>query len=167
MTISIRAEREGDAAAIFALTKAAFHDAPHADGDEAELVGRLRESGDLALSLVAVNMDEAIIGHIAFSPVTIAGAAGDWFQLAPVSVMPLRQKTGIGSDLIEAGLGKMRARGAAGIALVGDPAYYSRFGFTQAHSLTLNAELDPYLQVKLLHEKTMPRGQLTLAPAFG
>lgn len=166
MTI-IRAEREGDAAAIFALTKAAFHDEPHADGDEAELVGRLRESGDLALSLVAVSLDKAIIGHIAFSPVTIAGTKGDWFQLAPVSVMPLRQKSGIGSALIEAGLSEMRGRGAAGIALVGDPAYYARFGFTQEHSLTLNSQLDPYLQVKLLNTDTMPRGQLTLAPAFG
>ena len=169
--ITIRPEQPGDDEAIFALTRAAFHDAPHADGDEAELVERLRGSGDLALSLVALNNDEAIIGHIAFSPCTVetgegASKPGEWFQLAPVSVIPLRQKTGIGSQLIEAGLEDMRARGALGIPLVGDPDYYSRFGFSRDHGLHLDAELDPYLQVKLLNADTMPEGKLTLAPAF-
>ncbi|WBY17200.1 N-acetyltransferase [Erythrobacteraceae bacterium WH01K] len=167
MTIRIRAERDGDARAIFALTKAAFHEAPHADGDEAELVDRLRDSGDLALSLVAVNQDKDIIGHVAFSPVSISGAPGQWYQLAPISVMPMRQKSGIGSRLVEAGLAQLAERGAAGVALVGDPAYYSRFGFTQDHDVSLDPEMNPFLQVTLLGASAMPTGKLTLAPAFG
>lgn len=167
MKPDIRAEAPGDAAAIRALTDAAFRDMPFSDGDEGPLVDRLRKDGDLVLSLVATNSDEAIIGHIGFSPVTIEDASGDWYQLSPVSVMPLRQKSGIGSDLIETGLQEMKQRGAVGIALVGNPAYYSRFGFTREHDLTLNEGLDPFLQVKLLAGDAMPRGQLTLAPAFG
>ena len=169
--LTIRAEEPGDEGAIFALTRAAFHEAPHADGDEAELVERLRDSSDLTLSLVALNTDRAIIGHIAFSPCTIrsgtdASRPGEWFQLAPVSVIPLRQKTGIGRALIEEGLARMHGRGALGIPLVGDPEYYRRFGFSRDHGLTLDAELDPYLQVRLLNGETMPEGKLTLAPAF-
>jgi len=86
--IAIRPEEPGDEAAIHALTQAAFRDMPFSDGSEPDLVDRLRADGDLALSLVAVNMDEAIVGHIAFSPVAIADGSAGWFQLSPVSVIP-------------------------------------------------------------------------------
>ena len=166
MSITIRPEKSGDERAIRALTDAAFHDMPHSDGDEGPLVEKLRADGDLVLSLVALSADQAIIGHIAFSPVSIEGEAGLWYQLAPVSVIPLRQNIGIGSQLIEKGLEQMRGAGANGIALVGDPEYYSRFGFTQDHGCTLSEAMDPYLQV-LEFDGGRPSGQLTLAPAFG
>ncbi len=166
MTVSIRPEQAGDERAIRALTDAAFHAAPHADGDEGELVERLRRDGDLVLSLVAVNEDQAIIGHIAFSPVKAGNATGDWFQLAPVSVIPSGQNAGIGSVLIEEGIARIRGVGAHGIALVGNPDYYARFGFTREHRLTLSDALDPYLQILLLGDEA-PSGRLTLAPAFG
>ena len=165
MKVSIRPEQAGDERAIRALTDAAFRDTVHADGDEGPLVERLRADGDLVLSLVALSSDQAIVGHVAFSPVKVEHGEGPWFQLAPVSVIPLRQKTGIGSDLIERGLEDMRGAGAKGIALVGDPEYYSRFGFTRDHGLTLSDELDPYLQI-LVFEGEKPSGKLTLAPAF-
>ncbi|ABC64488.1 GNAT family N-acetyltransferase [Erythrobacter litoralis] len=165
MKIAIRPEQPGDERAIRALTDAAFRDMVHADGDEGPLVERLRADGDLTLSLVALSADEAIVGHIAFSPVSIEHGEAPWYQLAPVSVIPLRQKTGIGSDLIEKGLSDMRGAGAKGIALVGDPDYYSRFGFTREHDLSLSDELDPFLQI-LVFEGEKPSGKLTLAPAF-
>jgi putative acetyltransferase len=165
VTVRIRPEQAGDERAIRALTDAAFHSAPHADGDEGELVERLRKDGDLVLSLVAINADQAIIGHIAFSPVTVEGASGEWYQLAPVSVIPSGQSAGIGSALIEEGIARLKGHGAQGIALVGNPDYYSRFGFTRDHGLTLSDALDPYLQVLVL-EGGMPAGKLALAPAF-
>lgn len=166
MSVSIRPEQAGDERAIRALTDAAFHSAPHADGDEGELVDKLREDGDLVLSLVAENADRAIIGHIAFSPVKIEGASGEWYQLAPVSVIPSGQNAGIGSALIEEGIARLKGSGAHGIALVGNPDYYDRFGFSLNHSLTLSDKLDPFLQVLLL-DGEMPSGKLVLAPAFG
>ena len=166
MKVTIRPERTGDERAIRALTDAAFRDMEHSDGDEGPLVERLRADGDLVLSLVALSSDEAIVGHIAFSPVTVEHGTGPYYQLSPVSVIPLRQKTGIGSDLIEKGLADMKGAGAKGIALVGDPAYYSRFGFTRDHALALSPKLDPFLQI-LVFEGEAPSGNLTLAPAFG
>lgn len=166
MTVSIRPEQPGDEQAIRALTDAAFHSTPHADGDEGELIERLRADGDLVLSLVAENADQAIIGHISFSPVSVEGASGAWYQLAPVSVIPSGQNAGIGSALIEDGIARLRDDGAQGIALVGNPEYYSRFGFTREHGLSLSQDLDPYLQVLVL-EGESPSGRLTLAPGFG
>lgn len=165
MSVRIRPEQSGDERAIRALTDAAFRNMPHADGDEGELVERLRADGDLVLSLVAVNADEAIIGHVAFSPVTIEGVDGPWYQLAPVSVIPSGQNAGIGSQLIEAGIAELRQRGAYGIALVGNPDYYHRFGFTREHGLALDEAMDPFLQVLVL-EGSMPCGRLILAHAF-
>ncbi|MHA6332200.1 GNAT family N-acetyltransferase [Qipengyuania sp. CAU 1752] len=165
MSVTIRPEQPGDERAIRALVDAAFHQAAWADGDEGELVDRLRADGDLALSLVAVNADKAIIGHIGFSPIAIENAQGNWYQLAPVSVIPSGQKSGIGSRLVEAGKTLLKERGASGIALVGSPEYYSRFGFSGDHEVTLSEELDPFLQILLL-SGSMPSGTLRLAAAF-
>ncbi|NNC60410.1 MAG: N-acetyltransferase [Erythrobacter sp.] len=165
MSVTIRPEQPGDEPAIRALVDAAFHQAAWADGNEGELVERLRSDGDLALSLVAVNADKAIIGHIAFSPITIENAHGEWYQLAPVSVIPSGQNSGIGTRLIEAGKTALEDRGGSGIALVGSPEYYSRFGFTGDHQLELSEELDPFLQILIL-DGSMPSGKLTLATAF-
>ncbi|WP_379548410.1 GNAT family N-acetyltransferase [Qipengyuania sp. DSG2-2] len=166
MQISIRQERPGDERAIRTLTDAAFKDMPFSDGDEGPLVEKLREDGDLVLSLVAVDDGGSIVGHIGFSPITIEQASGPWFQLSPVSVVPAHQHSGIGSALIEEGARQMAERGAHGIALVGNPAYYGRFGFILEHEVTLSQQMDPVLQIKTL-QGDPPSGQLTLAPAFG
>lgn len=167
MALSIRAERPGDAAAIHALTNAAFLEAPHADGNEADLVDALRDAGALALSLVAEERGE-LLGHVALSPVDVAGAdaAADWFGLGPISVRPARQRSGVGSALMRAALAELRARGAAGCVLLGDPAYYRRFGFAPAAPLVLPGVPPEYFQA-LAFGGGVPAGVVHYHAAFG
>lgn len=164
---TLRPEQPGDEAAIHDLTKRAFAPMPFSDGDEPELVDALRAAGDLSLSLVAVDGEGAIIGHIGFSPATIDHAACGWFQMAPVSVSPEVQFKGIGSALIEAGLAQLRADGACGVAVVGNPVYYERFGFAIIAGLAPASNHDePYFRAMVLAGAT-PGGVLRYAPAFG
>ncbi|MDC0887429.1 N-acetyltransferase [Altererythrobacter sp.] len=166
MTISVRKERPGDERAIHALTEAAFRDMPFSDGNEADLIGKLRADGDLALSLVAENMDQAIIGHIAFSRVSIADGTQDWYVLGPVSVIPTRQSVGIGTQLIDRGLAEMISKRAKGIVLLGDPNYYRRFGFKVDPCLTYPGHPAEYFQ-SLVLDGPMPSGVVIHARAFG
>ncbi|MCL1869139.1 MAG: N-acetyltransferase [Promicromonosporaceae bacterium] len=129
MTSSIRPERPGDVDAIWSVTERAFRDADvPGERTEAYIVDALRDAGALTLSLVADD-DGAVVGHVAFSPVTVSDGTNGWFILGPVSVLPERQGHGVGSALIRAGLAAMRAAGARGCLLVGHPGYYPRFGF--------------------------------------
>ncbi len=163
----IRPEELGDAAAIHALVKLAFAPMPFSDGDEQDLVDALRAAGDLVLSLVEVDQTGLIIGHIGFSPVTIDHASCGWFQLAPVAVAPEVQRSGIGSALIEAGIARMKADGAAGIAVVGNPVYYERFSFAIIDGLAPLSEHDqPYFRAMVL-AGAAPTGTLRYSPAFG
>ena len=164
-TFTIRPEASGEKAAIFALTEAAFASMPYSDGDEPELVNRLRKDGDLTLSLVAEDA-ERIVGHIAFSPVTITDGARDWYGLGPVSVWPELQRAGIGSALINRGIADMRALGAKGIVLLGSNEYYPRFGFKCEPQLTYPGGPAEYFQALLL-DGELPSGEVTFAPAFG
>lgn len=163
--VSIRPEATGDTRTIYELTKAAFRDMPFSDGDEQELVDRLRADGDLTLSLVAEEADR-IVGHIAFSPVTISDGTVGWFGLGPVSVWPELHSQGIGSILVRRGIAELRERGAQGIVLLGDPAYYSRFGFVADPRLSYPGPPPEYFQ-SLLLEGDMPHGVVTYSPAFG
>ncbi|MDJ0665172.1 MAG: N-acetyltransferase [Acidimicrobiia bacterium] len=129
MTVFVRAETPDDIEAIYRLNTAAF------DGrtEEADLVDALRSSGDLLLSLVAVR-DAEPVGHIAFSRLIVDAADGPvgGVALAPVSVHPGCQSEGVGSVLIRAGLEKLAARSEQVVLVVGNPTYYSRFGFSTA-----------------------------------
>ncbi|WP_404947171.1 GNAT family N-acetyltransferase [Rhizorhabdus wittichii] len=160
----MRDERDGDAAAIAALTTRAFALAEHASGTEAAIVDALRAAGALTLSLVAAE-DGAIVGHVALSPVRIDGAAGGWFGLGPLSVDPARQRRGIGAGLVEAAIARLRASGAAGCVLLGDPAYYRRFGFTSDPTLHYGDTPSPYFQ-NLPLAGPAARGQVSYHPAF-
>ena len=124
----IRPEESRDIPEIRTLVTAAFKEAPYSNGTEGVIVDALRDEGALTVSLVAEHGGQ-IIGHIAFSPVKIDGEAVDWYGLGPVAVQPERQRQGIGVRLIEAGLGQIKELGAAGCVVLGDPGYYSRFGF--------------------------------------
>lgn len=146
----IRAEQPGDEAAIGAVTAAAFAPMPYSDQTEPQIIERLRAAGVLALSLVAED-DGVIIGHIAFSPVALEGGEGGWYGLGPVSVLPERQGAGVGGALVREGLERLRALGAAGCVLLGDPAYYGRFGFRNDHSLVLPDVPREYFQSLVLH----------------
>jgi putative acetyltransferase len=127
----IRDETPDDINAIDAVTTAAFKAVPYSDQTEAAIVRALRSAGALTVSLVALE-DSDLVGHAAFSPVTVNGAPSQWYALGPISVSPGRQKQGIGGALIRQGLARLKAQGAHGCVLVGDPAYYARFGFKGA-----------------------------------
>lgn len=166
-SFTIRPEQGADEEAIYDLVKRAFAPMPFSGGDEQDLVNALRMQGDLALSLVAVDPDGTVIGHIGFSPVTIDGAACNWFQMAPVSVTPELQHKGIGSALIKAGIEQLRGQGARGVAVVGNPVYYERFGFALSPGLAPLSEHDlPYFRAMVLSGE-LPTGTLRYAPAFG
>jgi putative acetyltransferase len=96
---------------------------------EANIVDGLRAAGALVLSLVAIVDGDELAGHVAFSSVRIGRESLDWFGMGPVAVWPERQRRGVGSKLVEAGLDRMRNGGAQGVVVLGDPAYYGRFGF--------------------------------------
>lgn len=133
--MQIRPEQTDDVDAITAVTCAAFRDHPHSAQTEHLIVASLRATDALALSLVA-EVDGQVVGHIAFSPVTISDGSAGWYGLGPISVLPEKQKLGIGSSLIETGLGLLRANNAQGCVVAGDPAYYRRFGFRHNDALT-------------------------------
>jgi putative acetyltransferase len=164
---AIRPEQSGDEPAIHDLVKRAFAPMPFSEGDEQDLVDALRADGDLVLSLVAVDSGGVIVGHIGFSPVTVDQADCGWFQMAPVSVSPEVQFVGIGSALIKAGLAQLRGDGAKGVAVVGNAAYYGRFGFGVIPGLAPLSDHDaPYFRAQVL-AGAAPQGVLRYAAAFG
>jgi len=124
----VREETAADTAAITEVTIAAFRDHPLSNQTEHLIVDALRAAGVLKVSLVA-EIEERVVGHVAFSPVGISDGTGGWFGLGPVSVLPSYQKQGVGKALIRKGLSMLKSMGANGCVLVGDPAYYERFGF--------------------------------------
>ena len=141
----IRPERPADREAISALITEAFLRTEHSAGNEAKIVEELREAGCLTLSLVAIE-DNQIVGHVAFSAVTVDGRSCGWFGLGPVASAPSRQRQGIGSALVEAGLHILRSQGARGCVVLGEPAYYGRFGFTADSHLRLEGVPAEYFQ---------------------
>ncbi|WP_447748274.1 GNAT family N-acetyltransferase [Pseudomonas nicosulfuronedens] len=130
MQHNIRPERPEDVSVIREVTTAAFAVAEHSSGTEAAIVDALRTAGALSISLVAT-VDGEVVGHVAFSPVTLDGADLGWYGLGPVSVRPDLHGQGIGAELIRVGLERLKALGARGCVVLGDPAYYPRFGFAQ------------------------------------
>ena len=126
--ILIRAERPEDVPGIFIVNERAF-----GRREEGEIVDRLRESDSEFISLVAEEQG-AILGAILFTPATLesAGRRIDGMQLAPLAVLPERQRQGIGLALTRQGLEILRERGCPFVVLVGHPEYYPRFGFERA-----------------------------------
>jgi predicted N-acetyltransferase YhbS len=161
--LEIRPERRNDIAAISNVTTAAFATAPHSSGTEARIVEGLRTGGALTVSLVAEE-DGEIVGHVAFSPVMIAGIGG-WYGLGPVSVGPDKQRRGVGRLLVQTGLEQLRALRAAGCVVLGDPAYYQRFGFERDPALTYGGNHSPYFQ-RLVLGGPPATGEVTYHAAF-
>lgn len=132
----IRNEMESDVEVISEVTKAAFENHPYSHQTEVFIVNALRAANALTVSLVA-ELGGKVVGHVAFSPVTISDGSHPWYGLGPVSVLPEFQRQGIGKSLIQEGLSLLRASGAKGCALVGDPKDDERFGFRNLRDLIL------------------------------
>lgn len=163
--LTIRDETPSDAEAIARVTTAAFADHPFSRQTEAFIVRALRDAGALSLSLVA-ELDGRVVGHAAFSPVTIEDGTADWYGLGPISVDPPLQRRGIGGALLRAGLERLRGRGARGFALVGDPGYYRRFGFRNEPGL-VHEGVPPEVFLVLPLADPVPRGRVVFRPGFG
>jgi putative acetyltransferase len=150
---TIRGERADDAGPIHAVHASSFPTT-----DEAQLVDLLREAGRLSISLVAEEGGR-VIGHVAFSPVTVAsGEVGA--GLAPVAVLEGSRKRGVAARLIEAGLADCRAAGFRWAVVLGEPGYYARFGFRPASDAGLSDEYGggPAFQAMELQPGGLPEG---------
>ncbi len=157
----IRAEKPGDAEPIAATHRAVF------GGElEAQLVDRLREEGELLVSLVAQS-GNVVVGHIAIGPAGIVGSAHlklGW--LAPVGVRPEHQAQGLGTGLIRAALNQAHASGLDGMIVLGDPAFYRRFGFDARAATQLSSRFaGPALQF-LPYSAEPVQGELIEPRAF-
>jgi putative acetyltransferase len=145
MNITVRPEVSSDIADIETLTTAAFLNAPHTSHTEHLIVNALRDAGNLTISLVA-EVDGKIVGHVAVSPISISDGSQGWYGLGPISVMPDYQSVGIGSQLMRQALAILRELGASGCVVLGEPEYYSRFGFKAEPSLVLPDVSPEYFQ---------------------
>jgi putative acetyltransferase len=134
---AIRPEAPQDRAAVRTVNTSAFDTAA-----EADLVDRLRQQASPLVSLVTEVAGE-VVGHILFSPVSLGEHRGlQIMGLAPMAVAPHRQRRGIGSALVRAGLQRCRQLGAGAVVVLGHPAYYPRFGFQPAARLGIGCEYD-------------------------
>lgn len=145
LPVAVRPERPEDYEAIRDITTRAFASMAFSAGDEQDLIEALRKHGALTLSLVAVAGDK-VVGHVAFSPAR-ARDSELWYALGPVAVEPTLQAQGIGSRLINEGIGQLRSMQAAGCILVGDPNYYARFGFKPFPELAPEGEPPEYFMI--------------------
>jgi putative acetyltransferase len=138
--------------------------------EEADLVDALRDAGDLVLSLVAVDENE-VLGHVAFSRVTIEtdGGPEGGIALAPIGVHPRGQGTGIGRRLIEAGLDELVRLGESVVVVVGDPRYYSRFGFSTelGEQYPCVYSGSSYMAIHLGEGPEVAKGPVSYPDAFG
>ena len=132
--IAIRSETNTDIGAITEVTIAAFETLEISHHTEQFIIAALRDAKALRVSLVA-ELDGRVIGHIAFSPVTISDDTPNWYGLGPVSVLPGYQRKGIGKAMIHEGLARLNDLKAQGCCLVGHPDYYRKFGFRNMSGL--------------------------------
>ncbi len=165
MDVLIRSENSADVAAIEQVTIAAFKGRWYSDQTEHMVIDRLREAEAMSVSLVA-EVDEKVVGHVAFSVVTIDGEDKGWYGLGPVSVSPEVQKLGIGSKLIREGLSQIKEKGARGCVLEGDPNYYQRFGFKNHPDLIYKGTPDQKYFMALPFYEDVPKGQVEFHKAF-
>ena len=160
----IRYETPNDINAIFDVTVAAFKTLEISNHTEQFIVAALRAAGALSLSLVAEHKGQ-IIGHIAFSPVHISDGTTNWYGIGPLSVLPAYQRQGIGSALMHEGLTQLKAMHAGGCCLVGHPAYYTRFGFSNMSELVLEG-VPPEVFFALSFDGKIPKGIVTFHESF-
>lgn len=164
LNLTLRNEHADDIENIFNLTQLAFLNAAHTDHTEHLIVNALRDANQLTISIVA-ELDEQIIGHVAISPVEISSGAQHWYGLGPISVAPEYQHQGVGKALIQHALQQLQQFNAAGCVVLGDPAYYSKFGFQPHDRLILEGVPAEYFQA-LSFDQSIPQGTVKYHPAF-
>ena len=159
MKWKIRQEKDGDEDAIRDVVERAFEGKSFADPDDKFIVERLREDGSLVLSLVAEARGE-VIGQVALSPAKVGDLK--YLCVGPIAVLPDYHGKGIGSDLMGHALGVARGYGRDGVVLLGDPNYYSRFGFKNFADVTYDGDVGKALQ--LIPFTVAPSGQVVFHP---
>ncbi|KZN34529.1 hypothetical protein N480_21120 [Pseudoalteromonas luteoviolacea S2607] len=151
MNIIFRKECNDDIAEIESVTKQAFANAEHSNQCEHFVVNALRKAGALTLSLVA-ELDGRVIGHVAISPVELSNGMSGWFGLGPVSVLPEFQGQKVGSKLINQALVHLQSNQAQGCVVLGEPSYYTRFGFKAELGMVLEGVPAEYFQMQSFGE---------------
>ena len=162
--IAIRRETDSDVSAITEVTAAAFKTLEISNHTEQFIIAALRAAKALTVSLVA-EVDGRVIGHIAFSPVTISDGTRNWYGLGPVSVLPAYQRQGIGKALIREGLSRLKDMNAQGCCLVGHPDYYRKFGFKNASGL-VHEGVPPEVFFALSFHGQNPQGTVAFHEGF-
>jgi len=162
--ITIRSETDTDIDAIAEVTIAAFATLEISNNTEQFIVAALRDSKALTISLVA-ELNGRVIGHIAFSPVTISDETPNWYGLGPVSVLPEYQRRGIGKALVQEGLARLKALNAQGCCLVGHPDYYRKFGFRNMADLVLEG-VPREVFFAITFDEHAPKGIVTFHQGF-
>ena len=162
--LQIRMEKEADFEVITTITEAAFANVPISRHTEQFIIVALRKAGAMTLSLVA-ELNGEVVGHIAASPVAFADGAEQWYGIGPLSVVPKLQRSGIGSALMKECMILLEAAGARGCALVGDPNYYIRFGYTSHPEITYEGVPQENVLVKSFCDD-YPTGQVSFHPSF-
>ena len=162
--ITIRDETPNDIDAITEVTIAAFKTLPISQHTEQFIIEALRAAKALTVSLVA-EVDNRVVGHIAFSPVSLSDSMPNWYGLGPVSVLPEYRHRGIGKALIEEGLSRIKESKAQGCCLVGHPAYYKQFGFENVSGL-VHEGVPPEFFFALSFDGHIPKGDVYFHEAF-
>lgn len=160
----IRNETDADISTITEVTVAAFQTLEISNHTEQFIIEALRAAKALTLSLVA-EVDGRVVGHIAFSPVTLSDGTPHWYGLGPVSVLPAHQRKGIGKALIQEGLSRLKALNAQGCCLVGYPDYYRRFGFKRMPGL-VHEGVPQEVFLALSFDGQTPQGTVTFHEGF-
>lgn len=160
----IRDEEPADYHVISDLTVTAFASMEISNHTEQFIIDELRAANALTVSLVA-ELDGRIVGHIAFSPVTLTDGTDDWYGLGPVSVHPEFQCRGIGKALIREGLSRLNDMKAKGCCLVGHPQYYRQFGFENVEGLACEGVPQEVFFV-LSFDGTIPKGHVLFHEGF-
>jgi putative acetyltransferase len=164
LKIVIRDETDADVGAISQVTAAAFKTLEISNHTEQFVIAALREAKALTISLVA-ELDGHVIGHIAFSPLTISDGTRGWYGLGPVSVLPVYQRQGVGKSLIYEGLSRLKDLDARGCCLVGHPDYYRKFGFENIAGLVLEG-VPQEVFFALSFDGHFPQGTVAFHDAF-
>ena len=143
--MTIRPERPAEFPAIYELVKDAFATAPHADGDEQDYVNTLRETERYlpALALVAEDAEGTLIGHIMLTETKLTHAGGGLtgLLLSPLCVALPQRRAGLGAALVKESF-RLAKGDYSAVFVVGDPAYYARFGFRPASEFGIANEGD-------------------------